>query len=214
MCLCECVQYDNYDAWFQKHAPGANPMAHGLSWNTWRAAPFEYDEPLHPTAWVGRRTVEFLRRYKQGGSDSPFFLMSSFHRPHSPYDPPRRWWDKAQSSFTHIGQPAACSGPNCWDTRYVGGLSGYPFCGAHDMDAWCGKMPEDMTLASRRAYAGNVAFVDEWIGNVLRTLREQGLEEDTWVVYVSGACSPAGRLLCCQSHKALARRRRPRRHAG
>jgi hypothetical protein len=42
---------------------------------------------MHPTAWVGQQAVDWITT----ASDTvPWFLKISFHRPHSPYDPPAR----------------------------------------------------------------------------------------------------------------------------
>lgn len=79
-------------------------------WNTWQGAAFLYNETMHPTYWVGSRAVEWLQKYaaktsshpisqRVAGSSSssdvakPFLLKVSFHRPHSPYDPPKRILD-------------------------------------------------------------------------------------------------------------------------
>jgi choline-sulfatase len=47
--------------------------------------PFHYEAKYHPTNWVAARTVKFLREHR---ADEPFFLVSSFRHPHTPYDPP------------------------------------------------------------------------------------------------------------------------------
>ena len=66
-------------------------MSTGLEYNDYRGAVYAIPEYLHPTAWVGRAAVSFLEGYYRS---EPFFLKISFHRPHSPYDPPKRWMDK------------------------------------------------------------------------------------------------------------------------
>ena len=61
---------------------------------------------------------------KSGGK--PFFLKVSFHRPHSPYDPPKRLLD--QVSASDVGSPKT-AGPEGWDTRYRGKDEDRPGCG-------------------------------------------------------------------------------------
>jgi choline-sulfatase len=46
---------------------------------------FPYEARYHPTNWVAAQTVKFLRERR---ADEPFFLVSSFRHPHTPYDPP------------------------------------------------------------------------------------------------------------------------------
>lgn len=51
------------------------------------------DEYFHPTAWVGRAAVKYLSEVNNATDEQPWLLKVSFHRPHSPYDPPRRVMD-------------------------------------------------------------------------------------------------------------------------
>jgi len=44
---------------------------------------------LHPTQWVGDRTVAFVEAQKD--SDQPWFLFSSYVHPHPPFAPPAPW---------------------------------------------------------------------------------------------------------------------------
>jgi arylsulfatase A-like enzyme len=111
--LCDGILHprvtDNYVQWFQREVPGAEPESGwpALSFNSWVGAPYALDERLHPTAWVGRRAVEYLQNYSQktlrrtsgssssgstssstgSGAQKPFMLKVSFHRPHSPCVP-------------------------------------------------------------------------------------------------------------------------------
>eukprot|EP01084_Bolivina_argentea_P041414 76407_1 len=51
---CSAAAYDDYDQWFQTILPGDDPLATGkplMNWNSWRGAPYIYNESDHPTAW-------------------------------------------------------------------------------------------------------------------------------------------------------------------
>ena len=43
---------------------------------------------VHPTQWIGDRSVDFLR---DCDASRPFFLVSSFIHPHPPFAPPAPW---------------------------------------------------------------------------------------------------------------------------
>ena len=58
----------------QKLKPGGNPF---------RAA---IDEQFTDTTWTGLRTRDYLREFAK--QDKPFFLFSSFWKPHSPFEVP------------------------------------------------------------------------------------------------------------------------------
>ena len=109
-------EFDDYDQWFQRELPGKDPQAtldgyDGDGWNGWRGAAYVYDEYYHPTAWLGRAAVDFLANYTRS---DPFFLKVSFHRPHSPYDPPQRVIDKVKGR----GLPPIHVG-NKWDNIFA-----------------------------------------------------------------------------------------------
>ena len=104
-------EFDNYDKWFTAEDPGVDPMATGLTFNDYRGRTYALPVYYHPTAWVGRQAVEFINAYNKS---DPFLLKVSFHRPHSPYDPPGRW----MSHFKPEDMPAAYVGGNSsWDIR-------------------------------------------------------------------------------------------------
>ncbi|EGD73403.1 ADP ribosylation factor [Salpingoeca rosetta] len=75
-------------------------------------------------AWLGRLAVDFLSNYSR---PEPFFLKVSFHRPHSPYDPPQRVINQVQSR----GLPPLYVG-DTWDDIYADDLEN---CGPQLADA-------------------------------------------------------------------------------
>lgn len=99
---------------------------------------------FHPTAWVGQNTVNFLNNHS--ADHDPFFLKVSFHRPHSPYDPPQRVLDTVKPEDL----PPIYLARDGWDDRFRGGRGNPEGCGPQNLDAWCGVMPDDATELSRR----------------------------------------------------------------
>lgn len=158
----------DYRSWFWSENPDGDPDATDLDWNGYEAKPFALPERLHPTSWIGETAVRFLRDYRR---PQPFFLKVSFERPHSPYDPPKRWWDHYDSPL-----PRAQSGD--WAAKYRP-----PSSSRHDI--WHGDVGEALVQSARRGYYGSVSFVDEQIGRILETLDRQGLLRRTLIVYLS-----------------------------
>jgi len=192
--------YDDYDKWFQAQMPGKDPQAtlDGLDregWNTWQARPFIYNESLHPTAWVGRQAVSFLKSYPNTTDAQPFMLKVSFHRPHSPYDPPKRVLDAVKADdlrpirlchgAAKSNGSTAPNGDGKWCLQFRGKEGDSSGCGPKNPDAWCGLMPEKAATLSRRAYTASVNFVDEWIGHIYGALVERNLLERTWILWTS-----------------------------
>ena len=206
-------EFDQYEAWFQRELPGEDPMATldplindpnasvWNSWNSWYGAAYVYDETYHPTRWVGDRAVDFLESYASIDRASvpdrkPFLLKVSFHRPHSPYDPPRRLLDAVRAE--DLAPPVVCDAATSinassdnsghgggWCLRFRGEASDASGCGPSDPNAWCGLMPEANATLSRRAYAASVRFVDEQIGRVYDALVRGDLLERTFVLFTS-----------------------------
>ena len=144
----------------------------GLNWNTWRAAPWPYPEALHPSAFVSERLEAFVRARSGRDDPRPLFAKASFHRPHSPYDPPRRLWDLFASSDASAALPTrpVVGQGNRWDelvwpTR-DGGLRD------NEDEPWGGAVRDAAELATtRRAYFASVRHVDEQVGAILRAWR-------------------------------------------
>ena len=148
----DLAEYDDYDKWFNITSGGQDPLATGkpnMDWNSWRGASYIYNETWHPTSWTNAIASSFLKNYSNSLQDNPFLLKVSFHRPHSPYDPPERLLNTTLASDL----PPIYAGTT-FDKIWEGPST---FCGPSDPDAWCGKKPEpDLTLA-RRAYRAMVS---------------------------------------------------------
>lgn len=168
----ENSEFDDYDHWFSKEMPGVDPMKTGLTFNDYRGRAYALPEYYHPTAWVGRAAVDFIQNYSRS---EPFFLKVSFHRPHSPYDPPQRWLDK----YDKVDLPLPYQGGN-WDERYAVKYNNTPSPGI-----WCGDLGSKQVRDSRQAYFASVSFVDEWIGEILSALEKKDLTGNTVIIFTA-----------------------------
>ena len=92
---------DDYHQWFARQMPGVAPESGWptLDMNSWRGAPYVYNESYHPTAWVGTRAVEVIRAHARSGASRPplFLKVSLCHG--LPYDPPKLTLTLFVSSF-------------------------------------------------------------------------------------------------------------------
>jgi choline-sulfatase len=159
----------DYRSWFYSVSPQANPDKTGIGWNDYRAAPYDLPEQLHPTTWTANTAANFLHDYQR---TQPFFLKVSFERPHSPYDPPLRWW----KHYETVDLPKAQVGD--WAKRYA------PRSGPSD-DIWHGDLGVAQVRRSRQGYYGSVSHVDEQIGRVLQALEKRGWLEETLILFIA-----------------------------
>ena len=128
----------------------------------------------HFESFVARESVRFLKNY---GRRHPFFLISSYLKPHDPFMPPER--------FANVVPVESVRMPDTWGKV---DLANVPGDIRRRLERYCG-MPEMADPANVRKrisfYYGNLAHLDDCIGQVLAALRELDLEKDTIVVYSS-----------------------------
>jgi len=160
----------DYRQWFRSVAPGADPDSTGIGWNDHRAKPYALPEHLHPTRWTADQAVRFLDTYD---GSAPFFLKVSFARPHSPYDPPPRWW----AAYAGAALPPAVKGD--WAERHARRGLPYP------NDLWQGDLGPERIRAARQGYYGNVSSIDEEIGRIIAALQKRGWIERTLILFTS-----------------------------
>ncbi len=158
----------DYRQWFAEQAPDLDPNATGIGPNEYRHGVYKLPEQLHPTVWTGNMAVEYLGNYQR---PEPWFLKVSFARPHSPYDPPKRLWDK----YADADVPAPVKGD--WADEYAEPAGG--------KSAYRGDFGPEQPLQSRRAYYANITFIDEQIGRILDALKRRGWLDDTLIVFTA-----------------------------
>ncbi|NOX90471.1 MAG: arylsulfatase [Calditrichaeota bacterium] len=158
----------DYHDWFNLQAPGANPDATGIGWNEHRAAPYVLDERLHPTAWTGQTAVRLIQNYKL---PQPLFLKVSFARPHSPYDPPPRFWNM----YRDEEMPPPFVGE--WAKKFAG----FPMT----KNAAYGNFGIEHARRARRGYYANITFIDQQIGKIINALKEKGMYDNALIIFTA-----------------------------
>ena len=163
----------DYRKWFNIHAGGLNPDITGIGWNDHAGAIYKLPEELHPTTWTGETAVEFIRNYQ---GDKPVYLKVSFARPHSPYDPPQRFYDM----YDNVPEPAAPAQgdwiPEEW--RKHNDPVAEPQAAVGDFGTAYAKN-------SRRHYNASVTMVDEQIGKVIDELKKKGMYDNAIIFFIS-----------------------------
>ena len=159
---------NDHRRWVKKVAPDIDPDITGLSFNDYRAKTYQLPEKLHPTAWTGQTAVDFLEQYDQS---EPWFLKVSFARPHSPYDPPKRFVDM----YDGVTIPPARKAE--WSKKYATHRGG--------QNAYNGDFGPEQVEKSRRHYYANITFIDEQVGRILEVLKKRGWNENTLIIFTA-----------------------------
>lgn len=162
----------DYRKWFQLNAPARNPDETGIGWNDHSAGFYRLDEHLHPTSWTGQTACRLIRNYH---AEQPLFLKVSFARPHSPYDPPKRYWDMYEGR--EIPKPAKGE----WAERYA------ELKRPEDLpsDAPFANFGDEYAQNSRRHYYANITFIDDQVGQIIQCLKEKGMYDNALICFTS-----------------------------
>lgn len=133
------------------------------------------EEKDHFDSFVARESVRFLRNF--GKSGRPFFLTSSFLKPHDPFMPAAR--------FAAMFSPDQMSLPASWGRADKSKLPREVVRSIENN----GPTPElrDPAEAKRRIalYYANLAQMDDCVGQVITAIQQLGLENDTIICYTS-----------------------------
>lgn len=140
--------------------PGKNPF---------RAA---IDYQYTPAAWTGRETRAMLNEFARG--EPPFFLFSSFFKPHAPYTVPEPY----DSLFDDVEIPL----PRQVTLEEIQKL---PLPVQRQILRGRPQHAMDRTRLQwiYRSYYASVAMLDKEVGDILDTIRQLGKEQNTIVVF-------------------------------
>jgi len=127
------------------------------------------DDLVHSDGKTAKKACELIREHK----DEPFFLAVGFVRPHVPFVAPKKYFE--DYPFEDIVMPDVIEGD--WDD--------IPKRGINYVTSVNGQMDEEDEKKAVAAYYASVAYMDVQVGKVLNTLKVEGLEDKTIVVFTS-----------------------------
>jgi choline-sulfatase len=160
---------DEDDPWKGHRNPDARKGSVGIG----RVSLLE--EKDHFESFVARESVRFLRRF--GKSGQPFFLVSSFLKPHDPFMPVQRFADMFRAEQMQLPRSYGKADKSRLPREVVRSIENN------------GPTPEVADSDGARKhiayYYANLAQMDDCLGKVLAAIRELNLENDTIVCYTS-----------------------------
>jgi iduronate 2-sulfatase len=154
-----------------------------------RAAPENRVNPLFESADVEEDAYEdgltanaAVKAIREAGkADAPFFMMVGFHKPHTPFNAPKKYWDLYERSAIPLAPSP--EPPLNVDERYAVHNSNYVRSFKDIPDS--GQLPDELAREIRHAYYACISYVDALVGDVLAALEETGQREDTIIVFTS-----------------------------
>ncbi len=140
-----------------------------------------YEAPdVSDNAYVdGAQTDMALARMKEMASGkNPFFMAVGYHKPHLPFNAPKRYWDLYDPDELALADnPYLPQNATSFTPYHFGELRNY-YGIPKDKDL----LPTELSRTLKHGYYACVSYIDAQIGRLLDALKENGLAENTIVI--------------------------------
>ena len=179
----------HYERWY--HADGRGDEKTDLYWGdfretggpaaqTWNS---KLPEAWHNSAWVGDRTIDFIRQ----DSASPWCVWASFPDPHHPFDAPEPWCYLHHPDDVDLPENRTRDFDRrpWWHREIVEKKIEGEFA---ELRSQYSRLPHQSDRQLRHLianYYGQISLIDHHVGRILIALAESGQAGNTIVVYSS-----------------------------
>jgi arylsulfatase A-like enzyme len=158
----------------QEKGVGKLPRQHGVGENETVPVISTVEEQNSLTHWTVKRSVDFLETRDE---TRPFFMWTSFAKPHPPFDPCLNYWNLYANQ--EISSPVYGDWSQDLQAMPQGFLaSTYTLNSTH-------RMSNDQLKNMKRAYYACITQIDYQLGLLFSRMREMGILEKTWIIFTS-----------------------------
>jgi choline-sulfatase len=147
--------------------------------SVWRLTPHHWDgltsvlpQEDDLTSFLADRSIDWLR---SRSDDKPFFLMVSFVQPHVPLMDDPVWAEHYKDADIPPGPRGSPESPNEVWGDYLENML------ARHSNSYL--LTDEYVLNAARHYYGMVSLIDQRIGDIVRTIEDLGLSDNTWFLY-------------------------------
>ena len=134
--------------------------------------PSQLPQRLHHTQWVGDRSIEFIQ---QRDTSRPFFMFSSFIKPHPPFENPTPWNKLYRASqMPYPKRPEDYRELWTWQNHHQNRYKWRD----HGID-------DNLIRCLRAAYYAAISFIDYNVGRILNALEAAGELDNTLILFTS-----------------------------
>lgn len=151
---------------------GIQPMRHGLGQNEHTPTMATVPETETLTSWIAERSADFISHRRD--PESPFFMWTSFSKPHPPFDPPEPYY----SMYRHCDIPEPIFGDWSGEDCPVAMWRYWDRLGTR-------QLTPEITREARAAYYGLISQIDFNMGRIFAALRETDQWKNTIILYTS-----------------------------
>ena len=178
----------DYRAWLLAREPDAlkmigaeNQIPHDYSCP--QAVRTRLPAELYQSSYIAERARAFIDAHVQSAvREQPFFVFVSFPDPHHPFNPPGKYWDMYKPEQFPV--PEAFTRNDWTPPPHVAAVLAERERGEANLKSQFsfGTTPREAQEAAALT-AGMVSLIDDCVGGVLGTLRQNRLEDDTVVIF-------------------------------
>ena len=162
---------DDYELFLGDHGYVGKHFYHGMSSNEYATRPWHLPEEYHVTTWT---TQQMARTIKRRDPTRPAFWFLSYSDPHPPLVPPQPYLDMYREE--DIPEPTM--------GQWAAEFDALP----HLLKIRRGRWPslsERQIILARRAFYASCTHIDHQLRIVIGTLREEGLLDNTIILFTS-----------------------------
>ena len=123
---------------------------------------------------VGAQAMRVLYDHARSEDERPLCLVASFIHPHDPYATRQKYWDLYDDTDIALPTVPRPSQQDAHNARLEKVIA---------LDAV--DLSEQEIINARRAYYGNVSYVDEWLGRLRTTLDDCGMADNTTILFTA-----------------------------
>ncbi|MBQ6999040.1 MAG: sulfatase-like hydrolase/transferase [Clostridia bacterium] len=149
---------------------------------------FEYPEEDHYDRWIADRATEFIDTYVSTGKapngvapeneDAPFFLSCGFLSPHSPHLPPKEV--EGTVDIEKIPSVVNSTRDDVADVE----KTRRAFLNSHE-EVVNPESAFEYRMKQRRAYCEMIVEIDNLVGRIVKSLKDNGVYENTTIIFSS-----------------------------
>ncbi len=149
------------------------PLAPASYWADYGTGRSDLPEEWHSTTWIGERALDELAGWSGAADGEGRLLHVSFVKPHHPFDPPAPW--------DELYDPDALTLPPGWTERVP--TVDLPYESGY-FDYGDG-LNEPVLRRVMAHYYASITQLDHQVGRLLDRLRDQGLYDDTLIIFTA-----------------------------
>lgn len=131
-------------------------------------------EEQHDIPWTAQESMNFV---ENSNPEEPFFLFTSFFGPHQPYLAPAPW-DTMYDPDDMVLGPRFHSN---MENSPIFKMSPFGKLSKKLRASWDERKYKEVLAA----YYGQIAMIDHYLGKMINQLKEKGIWENTWIVFLA-----------------------------